>query len=51
MDSNDFQEFLEEPCNMCGEPIGDQDWLFDDRSVWPDEAHREDVLIHERCAG
>lgn len=44
-------EAYEAPCCMCGEPIEDEEWLFDDRSVWPGEEQTEDVLIHERCAG
>jgi hypothetical protein len=38
---------------MCGELIdpADEDWLFDDRSVWTGEENREDILIHDRCAG
>ena len=48
-DTND--QPLEEPCVMCGEAIGKEEWLFDDRSVWPDEDQSKDVFIHERCAG
>lgn len=39
------------PCCMCGEPIAEEDWLYDDRSVWPGEEEAENVLIHDRCAG
>jgi len=52
MDSiNNNAEPIEEPCCMCGAPIEDEEWLFDDRSVWPGEEQTEDVLIHDRCAG
>jgi hypothetical protein len=47
----DDKDVYDEPCAMCGEPIHDEDWLYDDRSVWPGEEQRENVLIHDRCAG
>ncbi len=40
-----------EPCTQCAAPIGDEEWLFDDRSVWPDEQDSPEAYIHDRCAG
>lgn len=45
------EDVYDEPCGMCGEPIQEENWLFDDRSVSPGEERQENVLIHDRCAG
>ncbi len=48
---NDYDKNVRKsPCVMCGEAIGDEEWLIDDRSVWADEPQDFEVYIHDRCA-
>ena len=49
-DTNE-EEVRAAACTACGTPIGEEEWLFDDRSIWPDEQDSAEAYIHESCAG